>query len=130
MESWKRSGYPNRESYNAYMRQYSKSHPEVRHSLKGRYSRFRFKAKQREINVDLTFEQWVGLAKDADCHYCHEKIQSHGISLDRKDSGLGYVMGNVVPCCGSCNKIRNEDLISYDEMVYIMPLLLAFRRER
>jgi hypothetical protein len=130
MPAWKTSGYPDRESFNAHQRQYYKSHPEKRNTLKGRFARFKYRAAKREIDMTLTFEQWSGLVEHAHCHYCLERIQSFGISLDRKNSQLGYCEGNVVPCCGTCNRIRNEDLISYEEMLYIMPLLLEFRKRR
>jgi hypothetical protein len=28
--------------------------------------------------------------------------------LDRVDSSKGYVHGNVVPCCGECNLLKND----------------------
>ena len=111
-----------------------KRHPErckeIRNSLKGRWQFFKGKAKSRSIPLELTFEQWVGIVDGAPCHYCHLDITSKGGSLDRKDSKLGYTESNVVPCCTSCNRIRNEDIISYEEMLYIMPLLLAFRNRK
>lgn len=94
---------------------------------KGRWQFFRSKAKSRGIPLELSFEQWTRLAIAAKCHYCGEVIRTTGGSLDRKNSSLGYTEANVVPCCLSCNQIRNDDLISYEEMLYIMPLLQAFR---
>ena len=50
------------------------------------------------------------------CYYCGAKSlqvsRSHGGTeyvyngLDRIDSALGYVPGNVVPCCGICNRAK------------------------
>lgn len=73
-------------------------------------------------------KKWSDLVLDADCHYCGQHIETLGSSLDRKDSDKGYTLDNVVPCCGDCNKVKN-DVLSYDEMVYLMPLLMEFRQE-
>jgi hypothetical protein len=105
-------------------------HPGYQNRPRHRYAKFKSKANRRGIELALSFDEWFALIENAECHYCHEKIRSYGISLDRKDSSRGYVQDNVVPCCGNCNRIRNEDLISYDEMLYIMPILLAYRKRQ
>jgi hypothetical protein len=38
-------------------------------------------------------------------------------------------MGNCVPCCGSCNTIRMDDLISHEEMFLVMELLKTLRKK-
>ena len=38
---------------------------------------------------------------------------SVSLGLDRIDSDLGYQLGNIVPCCGVCNMMKNN--LSYDE---------------
>lgn len=112
---------------NAYSRTYHKDY--VR-TLKSRWYLFNWKATNRGHVVELTFEEWVVLVDDAVCHYCFELIQTKGGgSLDRKDSSLGYTKDNVVPCCSTCNRVKNN-LITYEEMCYIMPLLIKYRKER
>jgi hypothetical protein len=97
-----------------------------RESPRGRWYFFTDKAKRRGLEICFTFEQWCELAIGASCHYCGNFITSNGGSLDRKDSSIGYILDNVVPCCASCNKVKS-DVLSYEEMVYLMPLLMVFR---
>lgn len=44
------------------------------------------------------------------CHYCGIE-NSNGV--DRKDSSLGYIAENIVPCCSVCNFMKNTQ--SYEE---------------
>ena len=61
------------------------------------------------------------------CEYCQSKtLNTTGCGLDRKDSSKGYVKENVVPCCTSCNKIKNKEL-TYEEMKLAMEAILKFR---
>ena len=39
--------------------------------------------------------------------------------IDRINSSLGYVDGNVVPCCGTCNKMK----MAMDESDFKMQVL-------
>ena len=36
--------------------------------------------------------------------------------IDRIDSGVGYVLNNVVPCCKQCNRAKSD--LSYEEFAY------------
>ena len=38
------------------------------------------------------------------CHYCDDPIETVGI--DRVDSSIGYIPGNMVPCCSMCNFMK------------------------
>lgn len=40
----------------------------------------------------------------AACHYCGDWDMTNGI--DRVDNSLGYVLGNCVPCCSMCNRMK------------------------
>jgi hypothetical protein len=52
-----------------------------------------------------------------DCIYCGKapEIDTYGVTrngIDRVDNNKGYIEGNVVPCCGECNRFkgaRNAD---------------------
>jgi hypothetical protein len=50
-----------------------------------------------------------------------------GHGIDRKNSSLGYVMGNCSACCATCNHIRGKDFISRSEMIEVAKLLCALR---
>lgn len=53
------------------------------------------------------------------CHYCHNRKAS---GLDRRDSSIGHVPENCVPCCLRCNRVKC-DLLSYDVMLQVGALL-------
>ena len=38
------------------------------------------------------------------CFYCGDRIE--GIGIDRVDNTLGYVNGNLTPCCTFCNTLK------------------------
>lgn len=43
--------------------------------------------------------------------------------LDRVDSALGYVYGNVVPCCGGCNGMKSNH--SLDQFFVLLERIRA-----
>jgi hypothetical protein len=85
--------------------------------------------KGKEIPLDLTFEQYKELIASEVCHYCGDALPDVGFGLDRKDSSLGYNIGNCVPCCTACNKIRGDNLILYEEMLHMVGPMLRKRLE-
>lgn len=81
-------------------------------------------ASDRKIVWCLSPEQ-VGRIVRMPCHYCgvvggntkktknHPGFRHNGI--DRVDSSLAYTIGNVVPCCGMCNRAKRD--IPRDEFI-------------
>ena len=75
------------------------------------------------------------------CHYCDipegllEKLidtQNNKVSrltIDCKDNGAGYKLGNIVLACNRCNSIKNDFFI-YEEMLYIGQTLVKPRWEK
>jgi hypothetical protein len=62
------------------------------------------------------------------CVYCQTSLLNEtGCGLDRLDNSLGYAADNVVPCCGTCNQIKNVHL-TYEEMKVAMIAILEYRR--
>lgn len=136
---------------NHYQQQYEKDHPEyvekkrassrkwyfdnrdrcveIRSTFKARYSQLVRDARRREVVMTLTLEQFTELVATVPCTYCGGELPKQGGGLDRKDSRQGYTTENVVPCCTKCNSIKGEDNISHEEMLYIMPLLMAKRHK-
>jgi hypothetical protein len=49
-----------------------------------------------------------------------------GVGLDRLDNDIGYMSGNVVPCCGICNTTKNS-MLSSEEMIEVVKLLKVMR---
>lgn len=82
--------------------------------------------------LGLSFEMFLKLSQQ-DCYYCGEKpsntinyfkilrdngdkVSDYGIEngdfvyngVDKKIYDLGYVEGNIVPCCWKCNKMKQR----------------------
>jgi len=73
-----------------------------RRTPKGRFSIARGAAKHRGLDWVLSFDEHMELLAHP-CYYCQGPLNETSIGLDRLDHRLGYVHGNVVPCCGKCN---------------------------
>lgn len=83
-------------------------------SYKGKYNRLKNSAKWRGLVFDISFEQYLDVIKEASCIYCDSTLPPRGYGLDRIDSLVGYIVGNVVPCCKICNYMfsnYNKDFI-------------------
>lgn len=91
-----------------------------------RYPEYRCNAKKRGIDFELTVWEFEDITEKP-CHYCwgnskDRNIKSRGNGIDRKDSSIGYLVNNCVPCCATCNFIKNSmpynDFISYLRKLY------------
>lgn len=85
------------------------------------------KSNNQKIEWLMTYEEFAGLCKVNECHYCNAPLNraaykaekgTTAVLLDRKDSSKSYTIDNCVPCCAICNFTKNEH-ISYKEMVMI-----------
>lgn len=86
---------------------------------KGKYCGYRNSARQRHHEWDLSFNQFIKLWQKP-CTYCGAKIETIGI--DRIFNDIGYIEGNIQPCCQTCNrakfKMDEKDFLSWIERVY------------
>jgi len=77
-----------------------------------RYSMLKARCKIRNIDCTISYEQYLDcIAKP--CFYCNFKLGKKvmaGSGLDRIDSSLGYIDGNIVSCCRICNCIKGNFL--------------------
>lgn len=76
-------------------------------------------AKQRNLSWDISPELFLELI-NSKCHYCGLEPQfkerhlwnttksGYYTGIDRVDSNLGYNKQNVVPCCSTCNMMKNK----------------------
>jgi len=128
----------NREKIKAYDKEYC-ARGEVklqrrayRMTPRGRYATLISAAKQRQINCDITFEQYCDLIKNQ-CHYCKgvfRKIEDHeGYFLDRINNDIGYVLENCITCCFICNKIKG-DSFTYEETKAAVDAILMYRSKK
>jgi hypothetical protein len=94
-------------------------------TLQGRWTALKQAAKNKDLGFNITKEQHRYLLS-LPCEYCKESLNETGHALDRKDSTVGYLFTNVVPCCYNCNKIKN-DILTYEEMLAAMEAVLEVR---
>ena len=70
---------------------------------KGRFNSYKKNARRRCLEFKLTFKECENIFNNL-CFYCGDNL-SNGI--DRVNSKIGYLSGNVVPCCKQCNWIKS-----------------------
>lgn len=70
---------------------------------KPKYQAYKSNAKIRKIEFELTLEEFKKI-KNGKCYLCGEQA----IGVDRKDNSKGYIEGNMFPCCGMCNRMKNH----------------------
>jgi hypothetical protein len=97
-----------------------------REKIENRFIKAKIAAKRRGLDFLLGWDQYSSLVKHGFCHYCKTLHLGHGVGLDRLDNSRGYEPGNVVPCCGDCNKTRG-DRLTHEEMVAAMRAVSVVR---
>lgn len=83
-----------------------------------RFGRAKYHCAKRGKEWRLTLEEY-SIATAQPCHYCGGDLPKYGIGLDRKNSDIGYILENVVPCCSVCNDTKGKHL-TYKEMMHLM----------
>lgn len=73
------------------------------HCGDGKWSGYRARAKRKGFNFAITRQQFDSLTS-ASCFYCG----GEGGGIDRKDSHIGYVAENCLPCCYQCNSAKKD----------------------
>ena len=88
-------------------------------------------AKTRRVDFALSDEETLKLMEEP-CYWCgRSKVNTSSQKsyngefryngIDRLDNNNGYTVGNVVPCCGPCNRTKNilgkDEFISYCIMI-------------
>ena len=78
-----------------------------------KFASYKANAKRRGHEFLLSFEQFMLMWRKP-CFYCGSEIKTIGI--DRVNNSVGYVSGNVVPCCKQCNVAKmDNDIFKYIE---------------
>lgn len=97
--------------------------PEGIGSLKSLYRSYKFEAKYRDLDFDLSLDEFSIMTKQ-NCFYCGiipSKLtrykQANGQytynGVDRVDNSRGYYVDNCVACCETCNRAKRT--MSVDE---------------
>lgn len=92
-----------------YSKEYKKKNPECikmwRKNNKDRstYINIRNKAKTRNIEFLISFNDFRDIYFDKKCFYCDDRMMT---GLDRIDNSRGYEKNNVIQACSICNKMK------------------------
>jgi hypothetical protein len=89
-----------------------------RNSPHGRYVYTRNQAKVRKKEWDLAETEYRD-AISKPCFYCSGPLPIGGSGIDRLDNTKGYVSGNIVPCCYTCNNLKNSTLTWQETLVAV-----------
>lgn len=82
-------------------------------SINSRFGDYKSAAKKRGRDFKLDKERFAELVLSS-CHYCGGADDPIN-GIDRVDNEKGYIEGNVVPCCKTCNYRKRE--ADYNEFV-------------
>lgn len=95
-------------------------------SIESRYRKLQERTAKKDWPALMSIVEFEEAVMDDVCHWCGGQAASGDGSagLDRIDNGFGYVVGNVVPCCFTCNRERGT--LTYEEY----QLVWLFRRNK
>ncbi len=96
-------------------------------TLNARFRNSRKNAGNRHKEWALTIEQYK-LITNLPCYYCggyFGKVET-GSGLDRLDNNIGYTITNIVSCCYTCNKIKN-DTLTVSETKEVIKVIINMR---
>jgi 5-methylcytosine-specific restriction endonuclease McrA len=103
-------------------REYNKKwHRDANRTPSGKFYNLKFRAKKSNIPFLLTrkqFGEWF-LNQELKCHYCGKSVNFGGedytngnsmkhLTIDRKNTILGYDIDNIVISCRKCNTIKGD----------------------
>lgn len=70
------------------------------------YADIKYKANKRNIPFKITIDEYKSKMSKKCFYCCNTNGNKNG--LDRIDSGGIYEINNTVPCCGTCNLMKNK----------------------
>ncbi len=133
-ETRRKTRLKNSEAIRTYRKKYwaeNKETIEAKRKIKNKAPLFRFNlavasARQAGLQWELEFEQFKDLIS-MPCTYCQAAPPpTCGKWIDRVDSSKGYTKDNAAPCCGKCNRIKNN-FLSKEETVAVIALIKEMR---
>ncbi|OGZ35350.1 MAG: hypothetical protein A2646_03120 [Candidatus Portnoybacteria bacterium RIFCSPHIGHO2_02_FULL_39_12] len=98
-----------RKKNSQYIRDYNKTREPYIWNSKQHFEKLKYDAKQRNLIVELTFQEYESLIK-LPCYLCGESVVSehNGHGIDRVDNSIGYTSSNCRSCCGTCNRMKRH----------------------
>ena len=96
-------------------------------TLKGLITQAKAEAKKRGLLFEIPPNIFEKL-RNKPCFYCSKPLENkYGCGLDRIDNSKNYVLGNVIPCCPTCNVTRGNNY-TVQEMRVMIKALLEYRK--
>lgn len=96
------------------------------------FSRFINESKNRLLNNDITKETYDTIIT-LPCNYCKNSFVNGSRGIDRIDSTIGYVYGNITPCCYTCNLMKGilsqEEFFKHLKRIYDFTVLKKINNE-
>lgn len=77
---------------------------------KGKYAIYKSNAKRRGLVFDINLKEFEQIT-NSKCYFCGD----NACGIDRLDSTIGYIKGNMVPSCAMCNKMKQ----TYTEQEFV-----------
>ncbi len=88
---------------------------------KSSYGRFLCEARNRDINNEIEEEMYNFIIKQP-CTYCKNTFTNGCRGIDRINSEIGYILGNITPSCYTCNLLKNtlnkDDFLKHLKRIY------------
>jgi hypothetical protein len=81
----------------------SRDYAKRKATARQKYNTYKNMSRGRGYSFELTMPDFMTLWQQP-CSYCGDTIATIGI--DRVDNSIGYTLGNCVPCCETCNKMK------------------------
>lgn len=75
-------------------------------SNNSKYYRFVCECRNRDINNKISEEMYDFIITQP-CNYCKNTFENGCRGIDRINSSTGYIIGNITPCCYTCNVMKN-----------------------
>jgi len=76
-------------------------------NLQRHYNEYVRGSNKRHIEFELTIEEF-DIIVNSPCRYCKHYVEYESGGIDRINSDIGYINGNIVPCCESCNMMKGS----------------------
>jgi hypothetical protein len=108
---------------------FSDMYPQHEYWVVTQYKKLFQSARTRKLVLKISFDDYSKLVS-LPCFYCERILpRAFGYCLDRINNSKGYLLNNVIPCCGDCNSVRSDKL-SFEETVVFMKAVVKYRQQR
>lgn len=84
----------------------------IPNTTRNSFSEYKTRAIDRNYAFHISEEEFNTIVSD-NCHLCgKQNSELHSNGLDRLDNNIGYEKNNLKACCGSCNRLKREHVLT------------------